>query len=155
MDISRTDKGARLRLSRQECKDAGLTFEKFGKDDEATERFLVAALGILRDQGLISRNSDTLDIDVAEDSEGMDVVLSFRNSESSVRVVRFSSPESFEAALHSISGEGLICTLWKDTDEYALIFESCDLCADSGEKILAAKIREHGKMLSCSPFELI
>lgn len=155
MDISRTEKGARLRLSRQECREAGLSFESFGKNDAATERFLVAALGILRERGLIGKSPDTLDIDVAEDTDGMDILLGFRNAEKSVRVVRFCLPESFEAALHSVSGENLGCSLWSIPDGYALIFESRSLPQDSDEKILAAKIREHGKMLSCSPFELI
>jgi len=155
MDISRTRSGARLILSRQECREAGLSFESFGKDDAATGKFLAAALNLLRDRGYLCRNTDTLDIDVSETGEGLEISLSFRKGESGIRVVRFSCPESFEAALHSVTDKVSGCALWKTSEGYALIFETADQSGDPEERVIAAKIREHGKMLSCSPYELI
>ena len=156
MEMTKTEKGAVLRLSRSECADAGLSFESFGKNDAATERFLAAALTMLRERGFISSTSDTLDINVAEDGDGLTVSLSFRSSRPNVCVVRFDLPEELEAALHEIPQDRTDrCSLWSCGEGYALIAEGKSLRRSQDDLITAAKIREHGKLLSCSPFELI
>lgn len=156
MEMTKTDKGAVLRLSRRECADAGLSFESFGKNDAATERFLAAALTILRERGFLDSTSDTLDIDVAEDEDGLTISLSFRSSRENVCVVRFDLPEELEAALHEIPQECMDrCSLWTCGEGYALIAEGKSAPRSQQDRIIAAKIREHEKLLSCSPFELI
>ena len=152
MEIEKRNGRIVLSLSDSEADEAGLCYETFEKGDRPTEVFLRSVLARLRDEGLLERGNDCLDIEVSETEDGLMISISERRRLRRERVSIFTEPAELALALGDISaGEHPRCELWKCGGCYAVISES----AEADQMILAAKIREYGKLLSDSPFELI
>lgn len=153
MRYGRAGKDIFISLSATEAAGAGLSCENFGKDDRETRSFLVTVLELLRKKGLIGASPSRLDIEVSEEKGGLGMRIREKLMQN-VTVVLFEDPTELEASLGGLSGEPQ-CQLWKTETGYALIAEGSSIEADPFQMILAAKIREYGKKLSDSPFDLI
>lgn len=151
MEIEKNEGIIYLSLSEYEAAKAGLCYDTFEKGDRPTEEFLKKILSILRKSGLLEEKDNRLDIEVSETEEGLMISISERGRLRHEKVSIFSEPAGLALALGEISGNGTHCELWKCGERYAVISES----ENEDQRILAAKIREYGKMLSDSPFDCI
>ena len=156
MEITRTSGGVRLGLTYEEMDEAELSFESFEKGDRATERFLSALLAMLRQQGYITAGPSRLDVEVSETEDGMSLNIIQKDILICERVLLFDDPAEFESKLHELCSdvEGS-CELWKYGSGYALITKTDETQPDPKQSILSAKLREHGRLLSRRPFDLI
>lgn len=152
MEIERRNGRIELSLTDDEAERAGLCYDTFEKGDRCTEEFLRTALAVLRRRGMLSESENRLDIRVSETEEGLMISITERSAHQPERVSIFTDPTQLALALGEISScQDSRCELWKCGGCYAVI--SCS--SDIDQRILAAKIREYGKLLSDSPFDII
>ena len=148
-----TDK-IRLTLSAGEAEALGLCYESFELGDKPTERFIGNVLDMLRRKGLLDAEDSRIDFEVSETDCGLLMIIGKRKSSAGAAVSLFSDPFELPQLLQGLCPGSGVCELWKFGNRYALITEG-DSSQEKGGRILAAKIREYGKLLSDSPLELI
>ena len=152
MDIEKSEGAVYLSLTDEEAEKAGLCYDTFEKGHGPTEEFLRRILPVLRKKGLLDGQENSLDVEVIETEEGLMISISEHGRLRNERVSIFSDPTELALALGDIcSGAGNKCELWKCGGCYAVISET----EETDQRILAAKIREYGKLLSDSPFDCI
>ena len=152
MEIEKTDNIIYLSLTDEEADRAGLSYDTFEKGNGPTEDFLRRVLSLLRRRGLLEAQDNSLDVEVSETEEGLMISISERGRVRHEKVSLFSDPAELAVTLGDISTEKHPrCELWKCGGCYAVISES----EVTDQRILAAKIREYGKLLSDSPFDCI
>ena len=149
--------GTRLELTADEMEAAGLRFDTFGKGDDATDRFIPAVLSLLRDRGYFPESVRLIDIEVSETEGGMTLFITERKPSQRVKVVFFTEPSEFEFSLHELisDGEEPVCELRKLGGSYVLIASSESYPKSESMAILAARLAEHGTLLSREPYRLI
>lgn len=153
MKIRRQGEKIILTLGTAEARELGLSCDRFEKGDRPTESFVGNILALLKRKGLLGEEDNRLDIEASETAGGLTVSITKRKPPACAEVIIFSEPSELEKCLDMLCGEKSgRHELWKCGGYYALIAEGC---GSSGQKVLAAKIREYGKLLSDSPFELI
>ena len=156
MRINKLGRYIRVSVSAEECRRAGSSFERLPKDNRQAGEFLASLLTDLRKRELISCMTGRIDIEVEEEGSGLLLTVSEPGHSLPAAAVVFSDPCELERLINELcSDPEKKCSLWKTDAGYALITESEDLPDVPSQRILAAKIREYGKLLSDSPKKFI
>lgn len=165
---------AMIILTASEASKLGISFQSFEKDNPQTKSFLTCTLAILRESGLFRCSSDSLSVEVYEQSDnGLVIYLSSDRPkpEATSTLIGFYSKtpafffENAKFIQESVGDKIISSRLYEINGGYGLMLElDCTkstarrrlskLPPNITNRIKAEKIREYGNLLSDSPFNL-
>lgn len=163
----------KIAVSESEAEKLGVSFDSFDKDNSETKAFLTYVVAVLRETRLLPIDSSSITVEVYEQqNKSLIIVISSNTSQKPVFTVIsavHTDPADFfdtlpvilSALENKINGGELYLL----DETYALVIlteASMTFCRKklsklpciSFERIKNAKIREYGKLLSDSPFDL-
>lgn len=156
MIVTKVGRYVRVSVSAEECSRAGIGFGSFTRGSKQAEAFLASLLADLRERKELSRGCGRISIEIEEDGTGLLLVICEAKPTLPAAAAVFTDPRELDSLITGLcAGQDCQCSLWKTDSGYALIAESEELPDISSQKILAAKIREYGKLLSDSPSKFI
>lgn len=146
----------RLRLTADECGRMGVSYEEFSPDSVAARLFVAAALDKLTKLGIVSERPQKLTAEVFEDGGGLAVYISGRGlscradetDDTEPAVLLLKDPAEVQAAAIGLPAETR-AELWSVCGRYALVGQG--LAGGRRSGVLAAAIKEHGRLLSDAP----